>query len=651
MRTCRTVTWCLLLIFAAPGHSHGASPLETWRGRNPLPTGENLVRAFSANGITLLGGGSFTNMLLVSTNGADWAVGATTGTRGINDLIHADGLWVAVAGTSLPDGNGAIATSPDGTNWAVRLNSPGRKYAGVAQGNGRFVAVSTSGLAISTNGMDWSEPFIPNTSGNAIIFAYGKFFLGTSSYIRYSTDGLSWTDATNTFAANIRALAFGGGRLIGLDFSGNSWRTTDGFTWERILFINTGHWISAAYGNGLFAGLVDSSSLIWTSPNGSNWSQRAVGDSVHSGVSFANGQFVLAGTYGHIYTSPDGTNWTPHSSDEGISAVKRIAYLNDGYVAVGDQALVMTSTDGTTWQGRPVNSSVALRCVAYGNGRYLAGANGNMVMSTNGTNWAQMPDGCCLVGLAFGNGLFAGVTDGSGGSTAEIRTTVDGTTWNPQTNLTSGPLSDIVFAKGVFVAVGSGPRIFTSTNGLQWTRQAVTFTDGLTGVTYGNGRFYAMAPSGKVAYSENGTEWSLALGPAGSFPVSIAAGNDYVVLLESLPPRIRYSHDLLSWSSVPLRTSFSQYAVAAGPGKFLVGGGAGQIQESGPIITLAAGTPGTIFVSGPPNARYEIQRNTDLNGTNWISFGTVTLSNTPVPWFDPQLNPPPRAFYRAMAGE
>src|SRR6185295_19242883 len=131
----------------------------------------------------------------------------------------------------------------------------------------------------------------------------------------------------------------------------------------------------------LYVGLEDHSSLIWTSTNGSNWVQRIVGNYSHSGVSFADGQFILAGTFGHIFTSPDGTNWTARSSDEGISTVKRIAYLNGGYVAVGDQALVMTSVDGTTWQVRPVASTVRLRCVAFGNSRYLAGASGNMVMS------------------------------------------------------------------------------------------------------------------------------------------------------------------------------------------------------------------------------------------------------------------------------
>jgi len=649
MQARQAVIRFLLLILAMIAGARAASPLELWRGRNPLPTGESLRRAASANGLTLLGGGSSgTNMLLVLTNGTNWTIGATTGTRGINELIYANGLWVAAAGSSSPDGGG-IATSADGTNWTVRLDSPARRYAGVAQGNGRFVAVSPSGLAVSTNGIDWSEPFIPNTSANAVTFAFGKFFIGTSSYIRFSSDGLTWTDATNTFAADVRAFAFGGGRLVGLASFGTAWWTDDGSTWQRTIFIGSGFWISATYGNGLYVGLEEHSSLIWTSTNGSNWVQRLVGDYSHSGVSFADGQFILAGTFGHIFTSPDGTNWTARTSNEGISTVKRIAYLDGGYVAVGDQALVMTSTDGKTWKGRPVFSSVALRCVAFGNGVYLAGASGNTVISTNGTNWAEMADGCCILALAFGNGLFVGLSDGSGGSTAQIRTTVDGTAWNPRTNLTSGPLSDVVFANGLFVAVGTGPRIFTSTDGIQWTRQSVSFTDSLTALTYGNGRFYATASFSKLAYSDDGTNWSIVSTPPGVFPAGIAAGDGCVALLDSSRPRIWFSYDLLSWSNFQLRSSYLQNAIAHGPGKFLIGGATGQIWESGPIIHLTAGTPGTIFVSGPPNLPCEVQRNTDLNTTNWIPFGTVTLSNAPVPWFDPQLNLPARAFYRGMA--
>ena len=645
----RNLIQAFLLTLCVASSSYAVSPLEIWHGRNPLPTGEDLRRAASANGITLLAGGSSgTNMLLVSANGANWVIGATTGTKGINELIYAGGLWVAVAGSSFPDGNGGIATSVDGTNWTVRLNSFGRKYVGVAQGNGRFVAVSSSGIAISTNGLDWSEPFIPNTSGNAIAFAFGRFFIG-STYIRFSTDGLTWTDATNTFGADVRAFAFGGGRLVGLGSASSAWWTDDGPTWTRTLFIATGNWISAAYGNGVFVGLVDSTPSIWTSTNGSNWVQRTVGDYFHSGISFADGQFILAGTFGHIFTSPDGTNWTARSSNEGISSVKRIAYLNGGYVAVGDVGMIMTSPDGTTWKGRPSFSTVFLRTVAYGNGVYLAGASGNMVISTNGTNWSEMSDGCCVLALAFGNGLFVGLSDGSGGSTAQIRTTVDGTVWNPRTNLTSGALSDVVFANGLFVAVGTGPRIFTSTNGIQWTRQTVNFTDSLTAVTYGNGRFYATASFSKLAYSDDGTNWFIVPAPPAVFPAGIAAGDGCVALLDASYPRVWFSYDLRSWSNFQLRSSYFQNAIAHGPGKFLIGGTGGQIWESGPVIHLIAGTPGTIFVSGPPNLPCEIQRNTDLNTTNWVSFGTVTLSNTPVRWNDPQLNAPPRAFYRGVA--
>ncbi|HUR46629.1 MAG TPA: hypothetical protein VMZ27_12190 [Candidatus Saccharimonadales bacterium] len=640
----------LLLILVMIAGACAASPLELWRGRNPLPTGENLRRAASANGLTLLGGGSSaTNLLLVLTNGTDWTIGATTGTRGINELIYANGLWVAAAGSSSPDRGGGIATSADGTNWTVRLDSPARRYVGVAQGNMRFVAVSPSGLAISTNGIDWSEPFIPNTSANAITFAFGKFFIGTDTDIRFSTDGLIWTVATNTFSAGVRAFAFGGGRLVGLGSASSAWGTADGSTWTRTLFNATGNWISAAYGNGMFVGLVDNSTLIWTSTDGSNWVQRIVGDYSHLGVSFADGQFILAGTFGHIFTSPDGTNWTARSSNEGISGVKRIAYLNGAYVAVGDVGMIMTSSDGTTWKQRPLFSTVFLRTVAYGNGVYLAGASGNMVVSTNGTNWAEMADGCCVLALAFGNGLFVGLSDGSGGSTAQIRTSVDGTTWSPRTNLTSGPLSDVVFANGLFVAVGTGPRIFTSTDGIQWTRQTVSFTDSLTALTYGNGRFYATASFSKLAYSDDGTNWSIVPGPPGVFPAGIAAGDGCVALLDSSRPRIWFSYDLRSWSNVQLRSSGLEFAIAHGPGRFLIGGSGGQIWESAPVISLRVGTPGTIFVSGPPNLPCEIQRNTDLNTTNWIPFGTVTLSNAPVLWFDPQLNLPERAFYRGLA--
>src|SRR6187200_956930 len=78
------------------------SPVELWRGATPLPTGQALYRAASAQGIFLIPGGgstslgaSGTNTLLISTNGSNWIVGPSTGTWGLHEIIFTNGFWVA----------------------------------------------------------------------------------------------------------------------------------------------------------------------------------------------------------------------------------------------------------------------------------------------------------------------------------------------------------------------------------------------------------------------------------------------------------------------------------------------------------------------------------------------------------------------------
>jgi hypothetical protein len=366
------------------------------------------------------------------------------------------------------------------------------------------------------------------------------------------------------------------------------------------------------------------------------------------GVAFIDNRFIAAGTYGSIQSSPDGTNWTAHFRNAGAFAVQRVAFLNGHYIAVGDQGGIMTSPDGTHWTNRPVQASSSLRAVAYGEGQYLAGGSAAVVTSTNGIDWAPNGSGFGLNGLAFGRGLFVTVTDGSAGQPSSIRTSLEGTNWLLRTNLAGVTFLDVTFARGLFVAVGSDSRILTSENALHWVQRSVgqNIFETFRAATYGHGRFYALGSISRLAFSEDGTNWSSALLPASLLPQSLAVGDGMVVVLDA-QSRPWFSRDLISWGNIKLRTSFSQNTVAHGPGKFLVGGFPGQIWESGPVINLFMNAPQSLLVTGPPGLEVQIQRNTDLNGTNWITFGALTLGTNATPWFDPQLNPPPSAFYRA----
>ncbi|AFV77252.1 hypothetical protein Theos_2262 (plasmid) [Thermus oshimai JL-2] len=77
---------------------------------------------------------------------------------------------------------------------------------------------------------------------------------------------------------------------------------------------------------------------------------------------------------------------------------------------------------------------------------------------------------------------------GGGGGTA-------GTTWTWR----SGPLFDVTYGNGLFVAVGGA--ILTSSDGVTWTRQSSGTSNDLYAVTYGGGLFVAVGGLGTILTS------------------------------------------------------------------------------------------------------------------------------------------------------
>ena len=128
----------------------------------------------------------------------------------------------------------------------------------------------------------------------------------------------------------------------------------------RILYSNrnaatAGTWSTAAsglsglyalvYGDGVGVAAGDNDS-IWTSTNGTSWTQRT---GVWAGTNwnwaaYGNGKFVIVGTQGHIvYSTDNGITWTRAKSGT-VNELKSIAYsptLNK-FVAVGAHRTIIT---------------------------------------------------------------------------------------------------------------------------------------------------------------------------------------------------------------------------------------------------------------------------------------------------------------------
>jgi hypothetical protein len=144
-------------------------------------------------------GDADTDTVYSDDGGQNWTIaGSALPGTGFDMVVYGKGLWVAGA-----SGTTNIAYSTNGTSWTL-VSAPTQLLAGssLAWGSGRFIAVSSSGLMYSLDGITWTDsPALPAPTGGGTFtvenIAYGQgMFVATtnvdSNELLYSQDGITW---------------------------------------------------------------------------------------------------------------------------------------------------------------------------------------------------------------------------------------------------------------------------------------------------------------------------------------------------------------------------------------------------------------------------------------------------------------------------
>lgn len=250
---------------------------------------------------------------------------------------------------------------------------------------------------------------------------------------------------------------------------------------------------------------VGDDAVVVTSPDGRNWTRRAVTlsganphlNGVAYGVTHGVGKFVAVGQFtGRIIHSTDGVQWSLASASQ-ASIMKAVAFGGGYFVAVGTGGQIYSSTDATNW-AKVYGSGGNFEGIAYGNGRFIAAyTSGATVVGDGGPNW---PAGSSAVlnttarAVAFGGGRFV-LADSNGHS---LVTTNGGI--NPQTGGFAGKAYAATYAQDCFVLAGvynMRSYIAYSTDGMNWVErpQPGPFFDWaftLKGIAFGNGTLVAV---------------------------------------------------------------------------------------------------------------------------------------------------------------
>jgi hypothetical protein len=198
-----------------------------WSEVVPTGTYNGFSQTAYGSGYYVAGGGNVSIRSARGTTG--WGEQASMGDGGIlRQLTFGGGKFVAVGG-------GRIQHSADALTWAAQTSgSCAGDPIGVVFGNGRFLAVTTTGgtCLSADGGVNWTNGSIGGTDPRAMIWTGHDFLVRGGSRVYRSDDGSTWTSTASTGAGpDVIALSDRGtfAGVAGTTF----YRSTDGISWTR----------------------------------------------------------------------------------------------------------------------------------------------------------------------------------------------------------------------------------------------------------------------------------------------------------------------------------------------------------------------------------------------------------------------------------
>lgn len=256
-------------------------------------------------------------------------------------------------------------------DW-IRVDFSQSFYAiSMCYGNGKYVACDSSfDYIYSSNGNTWTKRYItdshPRDEGtNAVFYGNGKFIiLGEKIY--YSSDAISWTQASGD-------INYPGSMAVGNGY------------------------VSGCYGNGKYIAMGHDGKIAY-STDGINWARASATIGTYPILTFGNGKFVAIAN-NKTYQSTDGLTWTPVSLPSFASgfSVQKIVYFMARFIAFGflnQKGGGLYSTDGINWKelGDMKFGSNKVTGIA-SNGNYLIAVGVNMKASYSldaGLTWTAI---------------------------------------------------------------------------------------------------------------------------------------------------------------------------------------------------------------------------------------------------------------------
>ena len=356
----------------------------------------------------------------------------------------------------LPNGEPADDTLLDGSSIYTQVKVNNLAFPAVTKKSNTVTPASTCIAGpietgpitnVSTLNGDWNPAENPGgsstTTWKSVAYGNGKFVAVGNSNLKamYSEDGINWSPASGSVLSigTWESVTYGDGKFVAVNSttSNKGMYSLDGITWEQMIMPSSQVYMGVTYGSDLFVAVAKAGSNgdIAYSSNGINWTNHIMQSAYQNldwrGIAHKDGRFVIAGQSGSnrmMWADANQiTNWRAASG---------------GPTATGSFSAITAGPD---------------KFVAVGN----AGAvNGNIAYSDDGERWyaeasSNQPPDNRYTGVAYGNGVYVAVADGNPSSQNNnwVIYSYDGKTWILGNPTYQSKWSGITYGGGKFVAV------------------------------------------------------------------------------------------------------------------------------------------------------------------------------------------------------
>jgi hypothetical protein len=516
----------------------------------------------------------------------------------LNAVTYGGGQFVAVGD------NGTIINSSDGFNWTVQTYDVFPTLNGIAYAGGVYAAVGDGGvIVVSSNAVTWTTtPSATTNSLRAIAGGgYPQFLaVGDSGTSIVGTGGANWTavasDTTDAFYGvsldsnlGLYIVVGGGGTVLGFDTKPESWLVSTAPSTENnlnaIACADTGVVVAVGDLNQSISPVSGINQILYSEDDGMDWTNQLWTDSYYNPAFwYPSGDFIL----------------------------RAVTYGPNGFVAVGDTGysleydhpgVMLTSTNGDNWAEMPEPTCEnRLYGATYGKGLYVVvGDAGGIDVSSNLVNWIEVSGYhrsaitaiACSTNLCIASGfpmthLYVNFPD----FTTIVST--NGLNWSvSSTNLP--PFADLTSGGNEFVGV-SYNSLYSTTDGYNW-RSNSTSTNAFHGVCYANNQFIAVGDNGSIFASLDGITWTnLSIPTTGSF-YGVAYGNRLYAIAGTVAAT---STDGVAWSLCSSNPPALVTRIVYGAGRFVATAYVGSSQyPSGQILTSQDGANWKVQCNAP----------------------------------------------------